>query len=103
MHSFNPAASKQRDGKKRIGGPPPQPSLPAIRQAILDIFAPLFPWQRPSTPPTGSAASTGGGSASVQEAQYRCSGSTVVWANEHSHIYPFPGSGGRGHTKSGDY
>ena len=23
--------------KKRIGGPPPQPSLPAIRQAILDI------------------------------------------------------------------
>ena len=24
--------------KKRIGGPPPQPSLPAIRQAILDLF-----------------------------------------------------------------
>ena len=30
---------KQRDGKKRIGGPPPQPSMPAIRQAILDLFA----------------------------------------------------------------
>ena len=25
--------------KKRIGGPPPQPSMPAIRQAILDLFA----------------------------------------------------------------
>ena len=24
--------------KKRIGGPPPQPSIPAIRQAILDLF-----------------------------------------------------------------
>jgi SRSO17 transposase len=35
----NPAASKQWDGKKRVGGPPPQPSIPAIRQAILDLFA----------------------------------------------------------------
>ena len=35
----SPAASKRRDGKKRIGGPPPQPTLPAIRQAILDILA----------------------------------------------------------------
>ncbi len=25
--------------KKRIGGPPPQPSMPAIRQAILNLFA----------------------------------------------------------------
>jgi hypothetical protein len=25
--------------KKRVGGPPPQPSVPAIRQAILDLFA----------------------------------------------------------------
>ena len=25
--------------KKRIAGPPPQPSMPAIRQAILDLFA----------------------------------------------------------------
>ena len=24
--------------KKRAGGPPPQPTMPAIRQAILDIF-----------------------------------------------------------------
>ena len=25
--------------KKRVGGPPPQPTMPAIRQAILDLFA----------------------------------------------------------------
>ncbi len=25
--------------KKRDGGPPPQPSMPAIRQAIIDLFA----------------------------------------------------------------
>ena len=25
--------------KKRVGGPPPQPSMPAIRQAIVDVFA----------------------------------------------------------------
>ena len=25
--------------KKRVGGPPPQPSMPAIRQAILNLFA----------------------------------------------------------------
>ena len=63
----------------------------------------LFPWQRPATPSAGSAASTGGGSASAQEAQYRCPGSTVVWVNEHSHIYHFPGTRDYGHTKSGAY
>jgi hypothetical protein len=41
--SFNLAASPQRDGKKRISGPPPQPSMPAIRQAILDLFVRLPP------------------------------------------------------------
>src|ERR1700749_5120536 len=30
---------KSRGGKKRVGGPPPQPSMPAVRQAILDLFA----------------------------------------------------------------
>jgi hypothetical protein len=63
----------------------------------------LFPWQRPAAPSAGSAASTGGGSASAQEAQYRCPGSTVVWVNEHSHIYHFPGTRDYGHTKSGAY
>jgi SRSO17 transposase len=31
---------KQARGGKRIPGPPPQPSLPAIRQAILSALAP---------------------------------------------------------------
>ena len=33
--------------KKRIVGPPPQPSMPAIRQAILDLFARPPPWSCP--------------------------------------------------------
>jgi SRSO17 transposase len=33
--------------KKRISGPPPQPSIPATRQAILDLFARLPPRQCP--------------------------------------------------------
>jgi hypothetical protein len=33
------AGSKQRDGEKRIDGPPPQPTLPAVRQAILELIA----------------------------------------------------------------
>jgi hypothetical protein len=71
--------------------------------ASADTIGSLFPWQRPGAPPAGSAASTGGGSASAQEAQYRCPGSTVVWVNEHSHIYHFPGTRDYGHTKSGAY
>jgi hypothetical protein len=63
----------------------------------------LFPWQRPATPPARSAASTAGGSSLPQEAQYRCPGSTVVWVNEHSHIYHFPGTRDYGNTKSGAY
>jgi hypothetical protein len=75
--------------------PAPAPS-PAPTQS-----GSLFPWQRPVAPPAGSTASTG--AASAQEAQYRCPGSTVVWANEHSHIYHFPGTRDYGHTKSGAY
>ena len=81
----------------RLPAPAPAPS-PAPTQS-----GSLFPWQRPAAPPAGSAASTGGGSASAQEAQYRCPGSTVVWVNEHSHIYHFPGTRDYGHTKSGAY
>jgi hypothetical protein len=75
--------------------PAPAPS-PAPTQS-----GSLFPWQRPAAPPVGSTVSTG--AASAQEAQYRCPGSTVVWVNEHSHIYHFPGTRDYGHTKSGAY
>ena len=33
----NILASHRRGGKKRINGPPPQPSLPAVRHAIVDL------------------------------------------------------------------
>jgi SRSO17 transposase len=34
----NILASHRRGGKKRINGPPPQPSLPAVRHAIVDLI-----------------------------------------------------------------
>jgi hypothetical protein len=77
--------------------PAPAPS-PAPTQS-----GSLFPWQQAAAPPAGGAASSAGGSASPQEAQYRCPGSTVVWVNEHSHIYHFPGTRDYGNTKSGAY
>ena len=84
---------------------PPQggfaPATPAA--ASTPASCSLFLWQRPAAPLAGSAASSGGGSASAQEAQYHCPGSTVVWVNEHSHIYRFPGTRDCGHTKSGAY
>jgi len=36
MSEANIAGSQQQDGKKRIDGPPPQPTLPAVRHAILN-------------------------------------------------------------------
>ena len=33
--------------KKRVGGPTPQPTMPAIRKAILDLFAPPLPSRCP--------------------------------------------------------
>jgi hypothetical protein len=88
--------------------PPQGGFMPAPAPAPAPTPAPtqsgsLFPWQRPAAPPAGSAASTGGGSASPQQARYHCPGSTVVWVNEHSHIYHFPGTRDYGHTKSGAY
>jgi hypothetical protein len=83
--------------------PAPAPAPAPAPSPVPTQSGSLFPWQRPAAPPAGSAASTGGGSASAQEAQHRCPGSTVVWVNEHSHIYHFPGTRDYGHTKSGAY
>jgi hypothetical protein len=48
-------ASKERGGGKRINGPPPQPSLPAVRHTIIKIIARLPPqrwlWIRPLPAP----------------------------------------------------
>jgi SRSO17 transposase len=38
---------KTARGKKRISGPPPQPTLPAVRHAILELFARLPPQRCP--------------------------------------------------------
>jgi hypothetical protein len=84
------------------GGFAPATPAPAPTRAPTQSGS-LFPWQRPAAQPAGSAASTESGSASAQEAQYRCPGSTVVWVNEHSHIYHFPGTRDYGRTKSGAY
>jgi SRSO17 transposase len=45
--SCNTVASKKRDGEKRINGPPPQPSLPAVRHAIVALIARLPPKRCP--------------------------------------------------------
>ena len=88
--------------------PPPQGGFAPATPAPAPSPAPtqsgsLLPWQRPAVTPAGSAASTGGGSGSAQDAQIRCPGSTVVWVNEHSHIYHFPGTRDYGRTTSGAY
>ena len=67
----------------------------------------LFPWQQPSAPAPApanySAPPPAAGGASAQQVQYRCPGATVVWVNEHSHIYHFPGTHDYGNTKHGEY
>jgi hypothetical protein len=91
-----------------MASPPPQGGFAPATPAPAPSPAPtqsgsLLPWQRPAVTPAGSAASTGGGSGSAQDAQIRCPGSTVVWVNEHSHIYHFPGTRDYGRTTSGAY
>jgi hypothetical protein len=42
---FPPIPPHHRSGtEKSVSGPPPQPSMPAIRQAILDLFVRLHPY-----------------------------------------------------------
>jgi hypothetical protein len=43
---------KKRDGEKRINGPPPQPSLPAVRHATVALIARLPPKRCPHCPQT---------------------------------------------------
>src|SRR5262245_53513861 len=41
------AGSRQQGGKKTTNGPPPQPTLPAVRHAILVLFARPPPQRSP--------------------------------------------------------
>jgi len=88
--------------------PAPMPA-PASAAAPAPSSGSLFPWQQPAAPAPAPAPANYGtppaaaGSASAQQVQSRCPGATVVWVNEHSHIYHFPGTHDYGNTKHGEY
>jgi len=71
----------------------------------------LFPWQQPASAsapapmaPATTANPTGAGQfASGQQAKYRCPSDTVVWVNNNSGVYHFPGTHNYGHTKEGAF
>jgi hypothetical protein len=95
-------ASTAPQGGFAPAAPPPPPA------ATPPQTGSLFPWQQPAAPAPAPAnyapaPSGAGGSASAQQAQYRCPGATVVWVNEKSHIYHFPGTHDYGNTKRGAY
>lgn len=84
------------------GGFAPAAPVPAPAAAPASTQSgSLFPWQQPTAPTP--AATGSGGFASAQEAQYKCPGATVVWVNQHSHIYHFPGTRDYGNTKRGEF
>ncbi len=100
-----------RGGNETIpqGSAAAQAPMPAPASAPLSSGGSLFPWQQPAAPAPSPAPANYGtppaaaGSASAQQVQYRCPGATVVWVNEHSHIYHFPGTRDYGNTKHGEY
>ena len=77
-----PGAARLNDKRSAAGGICASTGSRAFASA--DAIAFTVSVAAASSSAAGSAASTEGGSASVQEAQYRCPGSTVVWVNEHS-------------------
>jgi hypothetical protein len=93
------------------GGFAPAAPAPAPAPAPAQQTGSGFPWQQPAAPaPAPAPANYGapaapvtGGFTSAQQAQYRCPGAMVVWVNEHSHIYHFPGTRDYGNTKRGAY
>jgi hypothetical protein len=76
--------------------------MPGSSASIAPAPAPSAAPAPPPTPANSGAPPVSGG-ASAQEVQYRCPGATVVWVNEHSHIYHFPGTHDYGNTKRGEY
>jgi hypothetical protein len=79
-------------------------SLISIRLAI-SVAQPAAPAAPAPTPANygNTTPSVAGQFASEQEARYRCPSDTIVWVNERSHIYHFPGTNNYGHTKRGAF
>jgi hypothetical protein len=110
LASTEGASTAPQQGGFAPAAPAPAP-VPAPAPAPAQQQGSWFPWQQPAAPapvpapanygaPAPTAASS---SASAQQAQYRCPGATVVWVNEKSHIYHFPGTHDYGNTKRGAY
>ena len=86
-------------------------AAPAPAPAPAQNSGSLFPWQQPASAPAPApmapattATPTGAGQfASEQQAKYRCPSDTVVWVNNNSGVYHFPGTHNYGHTKEGAY
>ena len=86
-------------------------AAPAPVPAPAQNSGSLFPWQQPASAPAPApmapattATPTGAGQfASDQQAKYRCPSDTVVWVNNNSGVYHFPGTHNYGHTKEGAY
>ncbi len=84
---------------------------PALAPAPAQNSGSLFPWQQPASAPAPApmapattATPTGAGQfASDQQAKYRCPSDTVVWVNNNSGVYHFPGTHNYGQTKEGAY
>src|SRR5271165_1955431 len=84
---------------------------PAPAPAPAQNTGSLFPWQQPASAPApapmapaSTATPTGAGQfAAEQQAKYRCPSDTVVWVNNNSGVYHFPGTHNYGHTKEGAY
>jgi hypothetical protein len=80
-------------GTAAAPAPAPMPA-PSAAPAPAPAPAPMAP--APSVAPTGA-----GQFASDQQAHARCPSDTVVWVNNDSHVYHFPGTRYYGHTKQG--
>ena len=86
----------------------PSPCTGARSRAANGLSVPVATTVRASPDTRASklwrpSPTAAGSSASAQQAQYRCPGATVVWVNEKSHIYHFPGTHDYGNTKRGEY
>src|SRR6476659_8754322 len=105
MPSSSIAAFQQQGGKKRINGPPPQPTLPAVRHAILELIARPPPQRCPHCE-NGFATSSGGSKSAkvvLGAARQRALGVVLVQHHKKKPRGNFPGAGLQRNAASIDY